>query len=225
MRQSVHLSMQAQRPSAPPFGTARMEIAVVVAPQPGSNRVSVRLAGSSGRVLRHVLMPDNLLLSTDDRVLICRTQSEQGWMVVARVQTTDEYGLLAGRKANQNQLHPPENFAVNGYYGAILATWDAWPGAALTWEVQWCSEPTDYYDGYTYTGGGMHFQLHAENTLLYLKVRAIQYDMDEMRAFASAWTAWKGARPLVWPANISAQMDQLAAIMEEIWARHLEGDI
>jgi len=175
--------------------------------------------------LRHVLLPDDLLLSADDRVLVCKTGSELGWMVVARVQTTDEYGLLAGKKANQNQLHPPENFLVSGYYGAVLAQWDAWPGAALCWEVHWCSEPGDSYDGMTYTGGGMHLQLHTESSMLYMRVRAIRYDMEELQAFASAWTAWQGARALVWPADVSKQLDELAGVMEEIWARHLEGEL
>jgi hypothetical protein len=201
-----------------------MEIAIVVATHPGSNRVSVRLADGPGRVLKRVLLPDNLLLSADDRVLVCRTQSEIPWMVVARVQTTDEYGLLAGKAANQNQLHPPENFAVTGYYGAVLATWDAWPGAALCWEVQWTSSEEEY-DGLTYTCGGMHLQLVTDNSVLYMRVRAILYDTDEMLAFASAWSGWLGARPLVFPTDVSAQLDQLAGVMEEIWARHLEGDI
>jgi len=199
-----------------------MEMANVVSQQPGSNRVSVRVAGTHGRVLKHVSAPNGVTLNADDRVLIARTGSESGWMVVTRVQTTEEYGIYVSTKAAKNALHPPDNFTVTPVGGGLLATWDCWPGSALAFEVQWTAVNDGEYDGSTYTYGGMYLYHQESQSKTWLRVRAIRYDMEEFQAFTSAWTSWEGDRPQIWEENLREQLDQDIALQEELLLERYE---
>lgn len=225
MRQAAYTPTSDTRPFAAPFGSVRMEVATVVAHMPSSNMVSIRIVGTAGRIIQKVVVPDGVTLSADDRVLVARCQSEPFWMVVTRVQSTDEYGSSLAAKAAKNALHPPDNFAVEAIGGGLLATWDCWPGSALAFEVQWTAVVDGGYDGYIYTYGGMHLYRQESQARSWLRVRAIRYDMEDYQAFASAWTAWQGARPQVWAENVREQLDQYIAAQEEMWVRHLEGNL
>jgi hypothetical protein len=202
-----------------------MEMATVVTHLPGSNVASIRLAGTHGRVIKRVAVPAEAVLNADDRVLVAHCQSEATWIVVTRVQTTEEYGLYQSTKAAKNALHPPDNFAVSSLAGAVLATWDCWPGSALAFEVQYTAVDDGEYDGYSYTYGGMYLHLQESQSKVWLRARAVRYDMEAYQAFASAWTAWTGARPGIWAEQVRVQLDEYIAFQEEMWLEHLEGNL
>lgn len=209
----------------PILGSTRLELGTVLSHQPGTNRIDVRLQGVHQRVLRKVLIPAEGTFQQDDTVLICKVSSANTWLAIVKVADEDEYGLALSKVAGDSDLHPPSNLVVTGLPGFILGAWDAWPGAAICFEIQANDTGADSGGLTSYSYGNVYLYPGLPPDRLYMRVRSLRYEPDEYEAYWSAWTAWDWAVPLMTAEMVVAQLDEFQHMIEILWVKHLEGEL
>ena len=82
-----------------------LQTGTVIAHQPGTNMLQVRLPGAGDRVIERVLAPYDSTFQSGDRVLIVKSPAEAWWMAVCRLQNPDQYGLYSSSAMHTKQLY------------------------------------------------------------------------------------------------------------------------
>jgi len=215
-RRSVIAAYEEKKPLW--FATTTLRVAKVLAYMAGGNEVTVRVLGSS-RVIQHVLTAAGQVFRTQDRVLVAHVPGQSHWIAICKVQTTDEHGLSAGEVAEEQDLHPPSDLTVAGYSGIVVATWNAWAGDTICFEVESNTTASATGADMLYTRGSV-----------FVRVRSLRYDVKEDQAFYSGWTSWGSASS----AAVATQdsVDDLRETIESwiehqdwTWSKHVEGEL
>lgn len=158
--------------------------------------IDIRVGTSSARTVRATVLADGLNLQTDDRVVAAHIGDSPRWVVLCRVLDTSEIGLNIGSTLGRDELHPPNNFSVSGISGMVLATWDAWPGNTVCWEVQHNSSSSVVNASTFYTRGSYFLYPSTTAATRHVRVRAVRYDVETNSAYYSRYTAWAAATSL-----------------------------
>jgi len=193
-----------RRPSVPaiweakhPEGLPQIVVGSVTSAASGGEYATIRVGSGAGRVVRASVVAEGLKLQTDDRVIVAHIGDSPNWAIIARVLDTKDFGLTAGKLLGEDELHPPNNLAVTGILGAVIAQWDAWAGNTICWEVQHNSSDTVIDAGLLYTRGSYYLYPSTTGGTRYVRVRAVRYDPDDNAAYFSRWSPWQSATAIV----------------------------
>lgn len=215
------------------YDTARLnqmsiQCGIVVAHQPGTNMIQVRLPGAGERIVSRVVIPYGATFQAEDRVLIVKAPTDTHWMAVCRLQEADQYGLYASSAMQENELHRPSDFVVFAADQLLVAHWNAWPGKALCYQVQYDTYESDTLHYTIYTYGSFFLYKPDPPGAYYVRCRALSYDVVEDAAYYGAWTLWASATTV--QAVTIEEFDSLHSLFvthvleqEWAWALHLTG--
>lgn len=168
-------------------------VAEVVSHLPGTNQISVRLSNQSGRATQNVIAAVGQNFRGGDRALVVRASGETAWIAVVKVRDSKETGMDGLYDAPGAMLHAPTNFTVTGFTDAILAGWEAWPGAVVCFELQVNDSASEEGATTVYTRGSYYIQAVTRPTTKYIRARSILYFPDVGEISRSGWTGWDSA--------------------------------
>lgn len=208
-----------------------IQSAIVVAQQPGTNTIQVRLPGAGDRVLSRVLIPYGQTFQSGDHVIIVKNPTEIWWSAICRIQEPDQYGLYGSSATQENSLHKPGEFSVWAADHLLIAQWEPWTGAAHCYQVQFddWENPTVSDINTFFTYGSYFLYQPSEPDTYYVRVRSMRYEVAEDKAFYGSWTDWDSATTvgIATQAEIDALESTVLAHIEEqewMWALHLTGE-
>ena len=205
-----------------------LQTGTVIAHQPGTNMLQVRLPGAGDRVIERVLAPYDSTFQSGDRVLIVKSPAEAWWMAVCRLQNPDQYGLYSSSAMQENVLHTPSSFTVFATAQLLIGQWDAWSGQALCYEVQYDSTADEMSVNFLHTFGSYFIYNPPTPGTYYARVRAMRYDVALDEAFYGSWSSWGSAttEEIVTRADYDALESMFLAHVQEqewAWALHVTG--
>jgi len=194
LRKRVMLNPQASRPalSRQPL----VEKGVVVSHPKGTNRANVRLGEDDRRVIRKVVVPNDMLLNQDDQVIMCQTPGEEGWVILAAFNATRENGLEIG-DVGRHLISPAPLSAVALTGVGVAFDWYTWTDFVTCFEFQWNTVPGIGGESgpgtIVYTWQNQWIVPSA--VTIYARVRVIYVSEKTDGTLYGPWAGWSSATP------------------------------